>query len=578
MWTVFAVPLPARFIRVCRAQQFGDDTPHPDVMQLKSFWFGVLLVALFGVACVGNVGETAVAPSIQIQMMPLLTPQNCTGQFQVYQLDHITTPQAEPVDMYDSNGAGLAVNDLDNDGDMDIVMANLRDNNNIFWNDGGLTFRREELTHGSSRAVAIVDVDADGWLDIVFTTRVGKGLIYWHNQGVGKFERLTLPGVDQYAYSMAWGDVNKDGDLDLVTASYDTALDKELRDAFMFGTGAGVFYYENQEGTFVGQRLAETSQALAVQLLDVNGDGRSDILIGNDFGTVPDSYWLQTAWQLAEPFTNTSQNTMSFDVGDVDNNGRLDLFAADMHPYSDDPATMAAWQSVMESMVEPLPGDRQIMANMLQMGDAAGNFVNVAEGWGAAYTGWSWSSKFGDLDQDGLLDLYSVNGMMTASTFSHLPGFELVEENQVLRNGGNGRFLPQPDWHLNQTAGGRGMSMADLDGDGDLDIIINNLLSPATILENQLCQGNSLLVDLRWPDTANPYAIGTTVTLQTSAGFHMRDVRVSSGYLSGDPSQLHFGFPAGGQPFGLIITWPDGILSHVFDIQPNQKLIITRGK
>lgn len=88
------------------------------------------------------------------------------------------------------------------------------------------------------------------------------------------------------------------------------------------------------------------------------------------------------------------------------------------------------------------------------------------------------------------------------------------------------------------------MSMADLDNDGDLDIIINNLLAPATLLENQLCQGSSLLVDLRWPDTANPYAIGSIVTLKSSLGSHMRDVRVNSGYLSGDPNQLHFGFPA----------------------------------
>ena len=550
-------------------------------MQVKRLVVLVVYVALFGMACQVDGGETAVsAPTLQIQTTPLSIPQNCSGQFQAHQLDHITTPQTEPVDMYDSNGAGLAVNDLDNDSDMDIVLANLRDNNNIFWNEGNLNFRREELTHGSSRAVAIVDVDADSWLDIVFTTRVGKTLIYWHNLGAGRFEQLTLPGVDQYAYSMAWGDVDRDGDLDLVTGSYDTALDKELRDAFMFGAGAGVFYYENQGGTFVREQLAEKSQALALQLMDVDGDGRSDILVGNDFGTVPDQYWLQTAdgWQPSEPFANTTQNTMSFDVGDVDNNGRLDLFAADMHPYSDDPETMAAWQPVMEGMMEPLPGDRQVMANVLHMRDATGSFSNEAEDWGVAATGWSWSSKFGDLDQDGFLDLYSVNGMMTASTFSHLPGFKLVEENQVMRNGGNGRFQPQPNWNLNQTAGGRGMSMADLDNDGDLDIIINNLLSPATILENQLCQGNSLLVDLRWPDTDNPLAIGATVTLQTSVGFHMRDVRINSGYLSGDPNQLHFGFPAGSQPFGLIITWPDGTISHIFDIQSNQKLIITRGE
>lgn len=540
---------------------------------------GIIALGSLIVACgaVSGEGDREVA-AVSYTAFPLFPQTACADRFVEHTLDHITTNSFQPIDMYDSNGSGLAVNDLDNDGDLDLVLANLRDNNAIFWNEGQLTFRREELDHGSSRATAIVDIDADGWLDIVFTTRVGQGIIYWHNLGAGEFERLLLPGVDQYAYSMAWGDVDKDGDLDLVTGSYDTALDKELRDAFMFGTGAGVFYYENEAGTFVGERLAEKSQALAVQLFDVNDDGRTDILVGNDFGTVPDNYWLQSdaGWIQSEPFANTTQNTMSFDVGDVDNNGRFDLFAADMHPYANDPETMAAWEPVMAGMIEPLPGDRQVMADVLQIKDENGNFVNEAETWGVAATGWSWSSKFGDLDQDGSLDLYSVNGMITASTFGHLPNNELVEENQALRNNGQGQFVPQPSWNLNQTESGRSMSMADLDGDGDLDIIVNNLLSPAVVLENQLCQGNSLLVNLLWPNSQNPYAIGAVATLETTSGTFMRDVRVSSGYLSGDAVQLHFGIPDGAAIVSLTLQWPDGKVSQISDIKLNQQLFIER--
>ncbi len=524
----------------------------------------------------------SVAP-VQIQQTALTVRSSCTNQFQQHELNHITQNAYEPVDMYDSNGAGLAVNDLDNDGDLDLVLANLNGNNHIFWNDGGFNFRREALSHGSSRAVATLDVDNDGWLDIVFTTRVGS-LSYWRNLGDtavndSHFESVSLPGVDEQAYAMAWGDLDRDGDLDLVTGSYDTALEKELRDSFMFGPGAGVFYYENIGGEFVSQRLAETAQALAIQLFDVNGDGRDDIIIGNDFDSVRDRVWLATdeGWTEAEPFANTTQNTMSFDAGDIDNDGRWELFAADMHPYATDEATTAAWEPLTEMMMhEPVPGDPQMMENILQVRNENGGFVNAAAAWNINYSGWSWSSKFGDLDQDGFVDLYIVNGMITADTFNHLPNFELVEENQVFRNDGVGSFVSMPDWSLNDTSSGRGMSMADLDNDGDLDIIINNLLSPAIILENQLCLGNSLLVDLRWPGSANPRAIGASAILHTSSGFHMRDIRVNSGYLSGDPSQLHFGFPTDSVPFTLMITWPDGNVSRIDDVQPNQKIILTR--
>ena len=548
-------------------------------MKKRLFW--VLILALHVLGCQDEGQEVAsTAPMLEVERVGLTGTAVCTGQFHLHELDHITTNQIDPVDMYDSNGSGLAINDLDNDGDLDIVLANLAGRNSIFWNEGGLNFRKEEMPLTSSRAVAIVDVDADGWQDIVFTTRVGRGLNYWRNLGNGQFETTLIQGIDQFAYAMAWGDMDKDGDLDVVTGSYDTALDKELRDSFMFGPGAGVFYFENQGNlSFMGERLIDTSQALAIQLLDLNGDGRLDILVGNDFDSVQDNYWLQTAagWEAVEPFASTTQNTMSFDVGDVDNNGNLELFAADMHPYAFDDATNAAWAPVMEGMIgESLPGDLQIMENVMQTADANGQFSNVAHDLGTAYTGWSWSSKFGDLDQDGFLDLYVVNGMMTSSTFGHLDNYELIEENQVLQNNGQGQFVLQPNWNLNQTAGGRSMSMGDLDNDGDLDIVINNLLSPSVILENQLCKGSSIQVDLQWQNSQNPNAIGTVVTLQSADGFHKRDVRVSSGYLSGDPSRLHFGFPQDSQPFGLIINWPDGQLSHVRDLEPNQLIKIIR--
>ncbi len=152
----------------------------------------------------------------------------------------------------------------------------------------------------------------------------------------------------------------------------------------------------------------------------------------------------------------------------------------------------------------------------------------------------------------------------------------LVEENQAFRNRGSGSFVKAPEWNLGSTASGRGMVMVDMDGDGDLDIVVNNMRSFAQLLENQLCEGDNLLVDLRWEERANSHAIGAQFILHTSDGRLTRDVSASGGYLSGDPAQVHFGIPADSQIESLEIRWPDGETSSIEAPALNQHLLITR--
>lgn len=525
-------------------------------------------------ACVpvGGSAKPAVNVSVQHHRSP---PHPCENRFVAHTLDHITSIEGEVVRTYDSNGSGLAVNDLDRDGDLDLVLANLAGPNAIFWNQGDFEFLKQEFPHGQSRGVSIVDIDGDGWLDIAFAHRTTRPLV-WMNEGsslgvagavsnasavvvkrIPGFTREDWFAAPQKAYTFAWADLDGDIDLDFVLATYQTEYTRV--DPHDLANG-GVVYYENTGDDFVPTHLATYSQALALLLIDLNQDGRLDIWAGHDF-LMPDQVWLWSpdGWNETVTFTETAQNTMSFAVGDIDNDGRAEIFSADMKPYPDTPEVMADWAPLMEMMADAnIAGDRQIIENVLQVPSDALGYTNEAVARGLQASGWSWSAQFGDLDHDGFVDLYVVNGMAAVDMFGHLPGAELVEENLAYRNDGQGFFQPVPSWGLNATEGGRSMAMADLDDDGDLDIIVNNLLAPSMIYENRLCGGNSLTVDLSWPASKNTRAIGAHLTLHTTAGTYTRTLRSNSGYLTGEPAQAHFGFPAASTPLLLEVHWPDG--------------------
>jgi hypothetical protein len=520
------------------------------------------------------------AAPVSVASRPLAHPaQPCTGAFVAHTLDHTTTTGQQPVRLYESNGTGLALGDLDDDGDLDIVLANLAGPNAILWNEGGLRFRREELPFGRSRAVAAVDVDGDGRLDLVFTRQFARPSLLRNTGNPGaRFVEADLPGVFNPLYAQTWADIDGDGDLDLIAGSYDGELLKREGQIFeQRGGGVGIFVYEREGETFTQQRLASKADALAIALPDLDGDGRRDIWVGNDFNT-PDAVFLQRGdgtWEPVMPSDHISENTMSLDLGDIDNDGTQELFATDMKPMAKDPATLAQWLPMMDLVSKTLTSaDPQHPENTLQVRGADGRWHNQAYERMIDSSGWSWSGKFGDLDRDGWLDLYIVNGMIAAGLFDHLPGQALVEPNVAFHNQG-GVFRPAPEWRLGSTASGRGMSMADLDGDGDLDIVVNNLESPAQLFENRLCGGGSLLVELRQPG-GNTRAIGAILRLHTSAGIFTRDVRATSGYLSGDAPQVHFGIPHSAEIERLEVQWPDGAVSRVDTIAAGSDVVITR--
>lgn len=544
---------------------------------------------------------------VTTQTKPFAPQSACAGTFVTHKLPFATGTKLREIGTYISNGSGVAVNDLDADGDLDLVFASVDGDSEILWNEGGLKFREEVLADKFTRGAAIVDVDGDGLLDIVFTHRGLEPPSWWRNGGGGdggmgrkgdgesnpqpathnpqlairnsQFPtRNSLPGADNYAYSMGWADLNGDGALDLVTGSYGAELKQHGIEQPEQESRAGIFLYSQENGQFSPLRMDTRSEALSVALLDLSNDRLADIWVANDFA-LQDLVWLRSGekWLDSHLFDETSHSTMSIEWGNLDNHDDLALFTTDMNPYDISPQNMARWLPMMTQMGEHREaGDPQLMANTLQLRNSQGGWQNEAELLGVESSGWSWASQFGDLDQDGFLDLYVVNGMIAHDMFAHLDNDELIEENQAYRNHGDGSFERAPQWNLGSIASGRGMVMADMDGDGDLDIVVNNLRGLAELHENQLCSGNSITVDLRWLGSPNSFAVGARVTLQTEVGLMQRDVRASGGYLSDDATRLHFGMPKDAEIGEMRVFWPDGTQSLIANVTANTAISIVR--
>ena len=541
--------------------------------------------------------------SVTVESQPLnLDTRPCIDAFESHRLTHVTQGTAPGVGLFFGNGSGVALADLDADGLIDIVLPGLHAPTTLLWNEGGLQFRSETLDSTLARAVNAVDVDGDGRIDLVFTHLLGVPT-FWRGSAGPNGPRFARVAEEQFhgsfkAYAIAWADLDDDSDLDMVGASYESSAgtlalaravfrgesEEELVHRLGSDLGGGVFVLINDGGALTALRLTAKATALALILTDVDGDGRRDILVGNDFHP-PDAVFLNKpeGWIDAAPFTSTTTNTMSFAEGDVDNDGIPELLATDMKPYPQDESVDNAWGPVLDMVGDMDPKDGvQIARNVLQTRTTAGaGFVERAEAAGVDATGWSWSAQFGDLDNDGFLDLYVVNGMIASELFGHLAGDELREENQALRNDGTGRFVHVPEWGLGATESGRGMAMADLDNDGDLDVVVNNLAKPAMLFENRLCGGTALEVELHWESSPNRPAIGAQLRLYTQDGTLHREMRASSGYLSSDPARVHFGLGqltgvAGEAPYHLEVTWPDGRISRIDRPSPGTLITVER--
>lgn len=533
----------------------------------------VLLTVLIGLASCGGDEPVSVPHSLAAAAH---TQSACSSGFVAHDLPHLTNGPGDTASTFDGTGSGIAAGDLDGDGDLDLVLPNLSGVTTVAENLGNLSFAPHELLVGRFRAAATVDVNADGELDIVLTTGIGPPVLFT-NTGNGsfdtRFDRGQLPGVKAATYAMAWSDLGGDGDLDLVTGSYNAEL-TILRNSPVLGSDTGVLLYEGGADGFTPTRLSPDAQTLALAIANIDDDDQLDILIGNDLATA-DMVFLASddGWVSDAPFSTTSYSTMSYDAADLDGDGRTEFFSTDMAPMSD--ANLDDYREVFEDMeAAPRPDDIQTPENVLLRRDSEGEWGNAGPNLGISATGWSWSGLFGDLDNDGAQDLYVVNGMRSELLFDFLPEARLVERNQAFRNNGD-IMEPMPQWDLGDEAGGRGAVMADLDYDGDLDIAINNLDEPSRVFENQLCVGSAITVELGWPGSGNLNALGATVVVANDDSEQRRLVTSTRGYLSGAAPVVHFGL-GDFETATVDVHWPDGAVSTVGEVKAGQHLTITR--
>ena len=463
--------------------------------------------------------------------------------------------------LYYYNGGGVAIGDINNDGLEDIFFTANQGSDKLYLNQGNLTFKditteANIYTDNSwSSGVAMEDVNNDGYLDI-FVAKVGnhKGLqahnILYLNNGNGTFtENSRQLGLDFSGLSTqpAFIDYDRDGDLDLyllnhavhTVRSYGTTK-KRLEEAPLSGDR----FYENRlneaEASFVD--VTETSgiyssplgYGLAVRVADINRDGWPDLYVGNDFHENDFVYLNQKdktfKEAVKETISHSSRFTMGVDIADLNNDGLLDIFSTDMMPNQAEIFLKSGGEDTdkVDRIKKDFGFEPQLAHNNLQLQNKNGSFSEVSLMADVYATDWSWSVLLADFDNDWNNDIFISNGIVKRpndldyinyisdikfASYAREEQNELRKEiiaemptlkipNVLFKNKGNLKFSALEDSFLGAPSFSNGAAFSDLDNDGDLDLVVNNINEKASLYENKYNQGG-LTISLSHPENKN---------------------------------------------------------------------------
>jgi len=542
--------------------------------------------------------------------------------------------------LYYYNGAGVAAADFNNDGLADLYFTGNQTEDKLFLNLGELQFKditTEAHINNPfpwTTGVTTVDINNDGFLDI-YICKVGKhnaikgkNLLYL-NQGLDKNgipvfkESASLFGLDivSLATQATFFDYDKDGDLDLFLMNH------SLYPNSNYGKGdtrrqvdemSGDKLYENKQGTYVdvstqsGIFQGKIGYGLGVSIGDITNDGYPDIYVGNDFFendylyiNQKDKTFLDVISKDKTILGHTSHYSMGNAIADLNNDSQLDIVSLDMLPEnlttyktSGLEFPYQTYQYYLKNGYAP-----QFMQNTLHYNNGNGTYSETAYLSGIAATEWSWSPIVADYDNDGFKDLYITNGILGATNDMDYINFISNEEIQKQlateksqRNLELSKQIPQKKvknyfyknnqdktfknvtstWVSHGNSYSNGGTSVDLDNDGDLDLVINNINEDSFVLENtsdQNSQNSYLKIKFKGNST-NIFGIGTTVKAYYQNKVIVEENYTTKGYLSSVEPKIHLGLGDAKVIDSLEIIWSTNAHETLRDIKPNQEIVV----
>ncbi len=536
------------------------------------------------------------------------------------------------------NGGGVAIGDLNGDGLPEIVMTANEGGPTLYLNEGAFRFRditkSAKLQNNESwtTGVTLADVNGDGKLDIYIchagkdprTKRANQLFINQGNdaQGVPTFKEMAAEyGVADGGYSTqaVFVDYDRDGDLDLFlinnspkpVSSFGMRNTRNVRDSL-----GGAKLYRNDKGHFTDVSAAagiygsEVGFGLGVVVADVNRDGWPDIYVSNDFFERDYLYMNNGNGTFTESLDKqmpySSYFSMGLDIADIDNDGWPDVYTTDMMPENESrlrtTSAFEGWDVYQQKVRNGY--HHQFMRNMLQRNNGNGTFSDIGQIAGVSRTDWSWSALIADFDLDGLKDVFVTNGLAKdvtsqdyISSLANQTAAEAVYNGQkvdflklvdamsstripnyMFHNTGDLTFTNEAKrWGLDTPSFSNGAAYGDLDGDGALDLVVNNVNMDAFVYRNNtrsLHTENHFLQVVLDGDGMNRFAVGARVTVRVGAQQYMQEQSPTRGFQSSVQPVLTFGVGTNASLDSVTVEWPDGRRSVVRNVPANQRITV----